>query len=228
MGVPVAILGVIFFVVVGLMVALAPKPRLTTAGKKGRAAEPAGVAGENVAAYVFALSAIGLVFTLYLAWASLVPAAGVVPALRGRPTPPSSDFSSSHGGRHQCRMTTLPGRAVRDSVGAREEPGRAHRHRVAAGGRGGSWWRRFRTERQACRRDRRPRRPSPGVPAADRRTARAIRGVVQRAAGRRGADRQGRREGADREVQRFPVPAVPSDLQRVQGHPGEVHGRPAP
>ena len=37
MGVPVAILGVIFFTVVGLMVALAPKPRLTPGGngKKG-------------------------------------------------------------------------------------------------------------------------------------------------------------------------------------------------
>ena len=41
MGVPVAILGVIFFIVVGLMVALAPKPRLIDgrqerAGSRGR------------------------------------------------------------------------------------------------------------------------------------------------------------------------------------------------
>jgi uncharacterized membrane protein/protein-disulfide isomerase len=70
LGVPVAILGAVFFTVVLLMVALAPKPRLIQAGKKVRAAEAAGVAGENVPAYVFALSAIGLVFTVYLAWAS--------------------------------------------------------------------------------------------------------------------------------------------------------------
>ena len=102
MGVPVAILGVIFFVVVGLMVALAPKPRPTPAGKKGRAAEPDGVAGENVAAYVFALSAIGLVFTLYLAWASLFQLRALCLLCAVTYAAGTSDFSSSHGGRHQC------------------------------------------------------------------------------------------------------------------------------
>lgn len=70
LGVPVAILGAIFFAVVLLMTVFAPKPRPAPAGRKARAAEPSGVAGENVPAYIFALSTIGLAFALYLAWAS--------------------------------------------------------------------------------------------------------------------------------------------------------------
>ena len=70
LGAPVAVLGVIFFAAIVLMVASAPPPRVIPAGKKVRAAEAVGVAGENVAGYVFALSLIGLAFTGYLAWAS--------------------------------------------------------------------------------------------------------------------------------------------------------------
>ena len=121
MGVPVAILGAVFFTVVLLMVALAPKPRLIPAGKKVRAAEAAGVAGENVPAYVFALSAVGLVFTLYLAWASwfqlrafcLLCAASYVAVVglfvvswRATSVP----------------LTTLPGRAVHDSSALAKSP----------------------------------------------------------------------------------------------------------
>jgi uncharacterized membrane protein/predicted DsbA family dithiol-disulfide isomerase len=70
LGAPVAVLGVIFFATIVLMVASAPPPRVIPAGKKVRAAEAVGVAGDNVAGYVFALSLIGLAFTGYLAWAS--------------------------------------------------------------------------------------------------------------------------------------------------------------
>lgn len=52
------------------MVASAPAPRVVPAGKKVRAAEVVGIAGENVAGYVFVSSLIGLAFAAYLAWAS--------------------------------------------------------------------------------------------------------------------------------------------------------------
>ena len=121
MGVPVAILGVIFFVVVGLMVALAPKPRPTPAGKKGRAAEPDGVAGENVAAYVFALSAIGLVFTLYLAWASLFQLRALCLLCAVTYAAVVGLFVISWRAT-SVPMTTLPGRAVRDSAALAKSP----------------------------------------------------------------------------------------------------------
>ena len=53
-----------------LMAAFAPAPRVIPAGKKVRAAEAVGIAGENIIGYVFAMSVIGLVFAGYLAWAS--------------------------------------------------------------------------------------------------------------------------------------------------------------
>jgi uncharacterized membrane protein len=56
LGVPVAIGGVIFFALVLLL-----------AGMAGR---PGSAAGETAPAYIFVLSTIGLIFTLYLAWAS--------------------------------------------------------------------------------------------------------------------------------------------------------------
>jgi protein-disulfide isomerase/uncharacterized membrane protein len=71
LGVPVAILGAIFFTVILLMVVFAPKPRVVPAGKKVRAADAATVSGESVPAYIFALSAVALAFAVYLAWASL-------------------------------------------------------------------------------------------------------------------------------------------------------------
>ena len=70
LGAPVAVLGVLFFALVASMTAFAAPPRVVPASKKVRAAEAEGVAGEHIAAYVFGLSLIGLVFTGYLAWAS--------------------------------------------------------------------------------------------------------------------------------------------------------------
>jgi uncharacterized membrane protein len=69
-GVPVALLGVAFFAIVLTMIALAPQPRVIASGKRGRAAESQVVDGESAAGYIFVLSAAGLAFSLYLAWAS--------------------------------------------------------------------------------------------------------------------------------------------------------------
>jgi protein-disulfide isomerase/uncharacterized membrane protein len=69
-GVPVAILGVVFFAVVLALVGLAPGAQPVQPGKKGRPAETANAAADGVPAYVLALSAVGLLFALYLAWAS--------------------------------------------------------------------------------------------------------------------------------------------------------------
>ena len=70
LGVPVALLGVAFFAIVLMMIALAPKPGVVASGRKTRSAERRGVDAESVAGYVFVLSAAGLAFSLYLAWAS--------------------------------------------------------------------------------------------------------------------------------------------------------------
>jgi uncharacterized membrane protein/protein-disulfide isomerase len=121
MGVPVAILGVIFFTVVGLMVAFAPKPRLIPAGKKVRAAEAAGVSAENVPAYVFALSTIGLVFTLYLAWASLFQLRALCLLCAVTYLAVVGLFGVSWRAT-SVPMTTLPQRAVRDSSALAKSP----------------------------------------------------------------------------------------------------------
>ena len=123
MGVPVAILGVIFFTVVGLMTAFAPKPLLTAGGKgkKVRAAEAAGVAGENVPAYVFALSAIGLVFTLYLAWASLFQLRALCLLCAVTYVAVVGLFVVSWRAT-SVPMTTLPQRAVSDSLALAKSP----------------------------------------------------------------------------------------------------------
>jgi uncharacterized membrane protein/predicted DsbA family dithiol-disulfide isomerase len=121
MGVPVAILGVIFFTVTGLMVAFAPKPRPIPAGRKGRAAETTGVAGENVPGYVFALSAIGLGFTLYLAWASLFQLRALCLLCAATYVAVVGLFVVSWMAT-SVPMTTLPQRAVRDSSALAKSP----------------------------------------------------------------------------------------------------------
>ena len=68
-GVPVALLGVIFFAVVLTIVLFAPRPSPVVPGRKTRAERPA-TPGAHATAAVFLLSAIGLAFSLYLAWAS--------------------------------------------------------------------------------------------------------------------------------------------------------------
>jgi uncharacterized membrane protein/protein-disulfide isomerase len=123
MGVPVAVLGLIFFTVVGLMVAFAPGPRPMPGGKgkKARAEEAAGVAGENVPAYVFALSAIGVVFTLYLAWASLFQLRALCLLCAVTYVAVVGLFIVSWRAT-SVPMTTLPQRAIHDSSALAKSP----------------------------------------------------------------------------------------------------------
>ena len=97
-GVPVALAGVIFFMVVLLMA--------------GVGARPTSAARDSAAAYIFALSSIGLAVVVYLAWASLqlhtlclfcattYVAVIAIVVISGKAT--------------TFPMTTLPRRAVRD------------------------------------------------------------------------------------------------------------------
>jgi uncharacterized membrane protein len=99
-GIPVAILGLFFFAAVLLLVGLG-----------GRLTVPA---RENVPAYVFALSTIGLGFVLYLAWASLFQLRAVCMLCVVTYVAVIGLFIVS-GGASSTPMTTLPRRAARDA-----------------------------------------------------------------------------------------------------------------
>ena len=98
-GVPVAILGVVFFGLVSVL-----------AGYSGRTASPA---RENVAAYIFVLSTIGLAFALYLAWASYMVLKVFCILCAITYVAVIAIFIIS-GGATTYPMTTLPRRALRD------------------------------------------------------------------------------------------------------------------
>lgn len=98
-GIPVAILGLFFFAIVLLL-----------AGLGGRSTEPG---RENVPAYVFALSTIGLGVVLYLAWASFFRLQAVCLLCVVTYVAVIGLFIVS-GGATTTPMTTLPRRAARD------------------------------------------------------------------------------------------------------------------
>jgi uncharacterized membrane protein len=100
LGMPVALLGVIFFAAVLALVA---------AG--GRAGSPV---RESVPGYVFALSTIGLAFILYLAWAAFFVLGAFCILCVISYIAVIALFVIS-GGATTFPMTTLPGRAARDS-----------------------------------------------------------------------------------------------------------------
>src|SRR4051794_7285026 len=99
LGVPVALLGVIFFATILVLAAMVGRP--TSASR------------ENAPAYIFALSTVGLAFALYLGWSSyfvlkvfcILCAITYVAVI--------AIFIIS-GGATTFPMTTLPGRASRD------------------------------------------------------------------------------------------------------------------
>jgi uncharacterized membrane protein/protein-disulfide isomerase len=99
LGIPVAIFGVVFFVVVLALVAMA-----------GRAGSPA---QENVPGYVFALSTVGLAFVLYLAYASYVQLKVFCILCAVTYVAVIAIFIIS-GGATRFAMTTMPRRASRD------------------------------------------------------------------------------------------------------------------
>jgi uncharacterized membrane protein/protein-disulfide isomerase len=99
MGVPVAVLGVIFFATI-----------LVLAAMVGR---PASSSKENAPAYIFALSTVGLAFALYLGWSSyfVLKVFCILCAITYASV--IAIFIIS-GGATTFPMTTLPGRASRD------------------------------------------------------------------------------------------------------------------
>ncbi|MGH9372141.1 MAG: vitamin K epoxide reductase family protein [Vicinamibacterales bacterium] len=106
-GIPVALAGVLFFTIVLLLVG--PGGRLTVQAR------------DNVPAYVFALSTIGLAFVLYLAWASFFKlnalcllCAAVYVAVIG--------IFIVSGASTSFPMTTLPRRASRDVAALVKSP----------------------------------------------------------------------------------------------------------
>jgi uncharacterized membrane protein/protein-disulfide isomerase len=99
-GIPVALLGVLFFAAVLALVA---------AGS--RAGSPA---RESIPGYVFALSTIGLAFILYMAWASFFVLGAFCILCVISYVAVIALFIVS-GGATTFPMTTLPGRAARDS-----------------------------------------------------------------------------------------------------------------
>ena len=202
-GVPVAVGGVVWAASVTLLVVAG-----LALGR--RAAEFAA----RVPGYVFALAVPGLSVVLYLAYASLfvlktycifclityVAVAGI--------------FLVS-GAAADGSMTDLPRNARRDLQVARWLAPRPAGLGPVRRGRGGA--------RRAV--------PAPGgrhhgggrrAGAAQHRTADRVRPLVRGAAARAGRRADRRREGADRQVQRLPVPAVPDDMGTVQASHRQV------
>jgi uncharacterized membrane protein len=121
LGVPVALLGVAFFAMVLMIVALAPKPQVIAGGKRMRAGESTAVDGESAAGYVFVLSTVGLAFSLYLAWASFfqLRALCILCALTYVAVLGLFIVSSRA---QSVPIGALPGRAVRDGVALLKKP----------------------------------------------------------------------------------------------------------
>src|SRR5215210_6769265 len=99
MGVPVALLGVIFFAIILLLAALVGRPASTSR--------------ENAPAYIFALSTVGLAFALYLGWSSYIVLKVFCILCAITYVSVIAIFIIS-GGATTFPMTTLPGRASRD------------------------------------------------------------------------------------------------------------------
>ena len=104
-GVPVALAGVLFFTLILVMVAFPGRP--VAAKQKVPAYR------ENVPAYIFALSTVGLAFVLYLAWASFFKLNAVCLLCATTYVAVIAIFVIS-GGATSFAMTTLPRRAARD------------------------------------------------------------------------------------------------------------------
>jgi protein-disulfide isomerase/uncharacterized membrane protein len=100
-GIPVALLGMLFFAVILLIV-----------GVGGRVNSPM---RDNVPGYVFALSTVGLAFVMYLAWASITQLKSLCPLCAITYAAVIALFLIS-GQVSSVPMSTLPRRATRDAV----------------------------------------------------------------------------------------------------------------
>jgi protein-disulfide isomerase len=108
-GVPVALLGVVFFTLVLLMTAFAGRPAPPPV--RGKAPQPS--TAENVPGYIFALSTLGLAVVLYLAWASIFRLQSICLLCAATYVAVIGLFVVS-GGSTSFSMTALPRRASRD------------------------------------------------------------------------------------------------------------------
>ncbi len=99
-GMPVALFGVLFFLLVLLLVGLGAREKSP--------------ARDSASAYVFALSSIGVAVVLYLAWASYIKLHTFCPLCATTYVAVIAIFIISAGAT-RIPMTTLPRRAVRDS-----------------------------------------------------------------------------------------------------------------
>lgn len=107
-GVPVALAGVLFFTLVLLLAAFA-------GGRPLAAKQTAPTYRENIPAYIFALSTVGLAFVLYLAWASFFKLNAVCLLCAATYVAVIGIFIIS-GGATSFAMTTLPRRAALDAT----------------------------------------------------------------------------------------------------------------
>ena len=99
-GVPVALFGVLFFVLVLLLVGLGAREKSP--------------ARDSAAAYVFVLSSVGVAVVIYLAWASYIKLHTFCPLCATTYVAVMAIFIISAGAT-SIPMTTLPRRAVRDA-----------------------------------------------------------------------------------------------------------------
>ncbi len=106
-GIPVALAGVLFFTIVLLMAGLGARRTVQ--------------ARENVPAYIFAFSTVGLAFVLYLAWASFFKLNALCLLCAVTYVSVIGIFVVSGAGT-SFPMTTLPGRASRDLLALLKSP----------------------------------------------------------------------------------------------------------
>jgi uncharacterized membrane protein/protein-disulfide isomerase len=112
-GIPVALGGVLFFALVLLLLAFAGRPAVA------RPKVPS--YRENVPAYIFALSTVGLAFVLYLAWASFFQLGTLCLLCAATYVAVIGIFVLS-GGATSFAMTSLPARATRDLATLMKSP----------------------------------------------------------------------------------------------------------
>ena len=195
-------------------------------GLRGQPARPApaGALAGRVAGYIFALSVVGLSVVLYLGVRVVVRPEDLLPVLLhhllcgdrdlpglGRRGGRNHDWTASARPRRSARARRPPrwrlSLALAFGAGAVALVALFPRQVDAVTGRGG--------RRRAH-------------PDARSHRAEQLRPVVRQPAARAGRRADRRREGADRQVQRLSVPAVPDDVGAVQAGHRQVHARSTP
>ena len=202
-GVPVALLGVLWFVLV-LVLLLAPR----SSGAR-----------ENAPAYIFALSTAALSIVLYLAYGSFVVLRTVCPLCVATYVAVGGLFLIS-GGAMSFPMSHLPGRAARDLRALVSSPAALVLAILFLGG-AATAVAFFPREATTAGSGAVGRRTGSGAGAKPG-GAERVRALVPSTAHSRSRRSCRRGGGRGRQVQRLPVPAVQADLRRLQERAGEV------